>query len=70
MIAVMYVKLNLHYNSFKFITCVILVRAHVFYVTYQVQRSSAFCSGEEDVLNCFTIYGRGGHLHHVTKISA
>ena len=26
-------------------------------------------SGEEDFLNVFTIYGRGGHLGHVTKIS-
>ena len=26
-------------------------------------------SGEEDFLEVFTIYGRGGHLGHVTKIS-
>ena len=26
-------------------------------------------SGEEDFLVFFTIYGRGGHLCHVTKIS-
>ena len=25
-------------------------------------------SGEEDFLSVFTIYGRGGHLGHVTKI--
>ena len=25
--------------------------------------------GEEDVLVVFTIYGRGGHLGHVTRIS-
>ena len=25
-------------------------------------------SGEEDFLRVFTIYGRGGHLGHVTKI--
>ena len=26
-------------------------------------------SGEEDCLVVFTIYGRGGHLGHVTRIS-
>ena len=26
-------------------------------------------SGEEDFLEVFTIYGRGGHLGHVTPIS-
>ena len=26
------------------------------------------CSGEEDFLRVFTIYGRGGHLGHVTSI--
>ena len=26
------------------------------------------CSGEEDFLRVFTIYGRGGHLGHVTII--
>ena len=26
-------------------------------------------SGEEDFWRVFTIYGRGGHLGHVTKIS-
>ena len=26
-------------------------------------------SGEEDFLSVFTIYGRGGHLGHVTQIS-
>ena len=26
-------------------------------------------SGEEDFLKGFTIYGRGGHLGHVTQIS-
>ena len=26
------------------------------------------CSGEEDLLRVFTIYGRGGHLGHVTSI--
>ena len=26
-------------------------------------------SGEEDFLRVFTIYGRGGHLGHVTLIS-
>ena len=26
------------------------------------------CSGEEDFSRVFTIYGRGGHLGHVTKI--
>ena len=26
------------------------------------------CSGEEDILRVFTIYGRGGHLGHVTSI--
>ena len=26
-------------------------------------------SGEEDFRRVFTIYGRGGHLGHVTKIS-
>ena len=25
-------------------------------------------SGEEDFLSAFTIYGRGGHLGHVTRI--
>ena len=25
-------------------------------------------SGEEDFLKCFTIYGQGGHLGHVTKM--
>ena len=25
-------------------------------------------SGEEDLLRVFTIYGRGGHLDHVTSI--
>ena len=27
------------------------------------------CSGEEDFLVLFTIYGHGGHLGHVTQIS-
>ena len=26
-----------------------------------------FCSGEEDFLRVFTIYGHGGHLGHVTQ---
>ena len=26
-------------------------------------------SGEEDFLKVFTIYGRGGHLGHVTQVS-
>ena len=26
------------------------------------------CSGEEDLLRVFTIYGHGGHLGHVTSI--
>ena len=26
------------------------------------------CSGEEDFLKGFTIYGRGGHLGHVTRM--
>ena len=26
------------------------------------------CSGEEDFLRVFCIYGRGGHLGHVTSI--
>ena len=26
------------------------------------------CSGEEDFLKVFTIYGHGGHLGHVTRI--
>ena len=26
------------------------------------------CSGEEDFLKVYTIYGRGGHLGHVTSI--
>ena len=26
------------------------------------------CSGEEDFFRVFTIYGRGGHLGHVTSI--
>ena len=26
------------------------------------------CSGEEDFLRVFTIYGHGGHLSHVTRI--
>ena len=26
------------------------------------------CSGEEDFLRVFTIYGHGGHLGHVTRI--
>ena len=26
------------------------------------------CSGEEDFLRVFTIYGHGGHLCHVTSI--
>ena len=25
-------------------------------------------SGEEDIKRCFTIYGHGGHLGHVTSI--
>ena len=31
---------------------------------FQDHRNSG--SGEEDFLNVFTIYGRGGHLGHVT----
>ena len=27
-------------------------------------------SGEEDFLSVFTIYGRGGHLGHVTQMAA
>ena len=27
-------------------------------------------SGEEDILKVFTIYGRGGHLGHVTSIKS
>ena len=27
------------------------------------------CSGEEDFLRVFTIYGHGGHLGHVTRIT-
>ena len=33
---------------------------------FQDHRTSG--SGEEDVLNIFTIYGHGGHLGHVTCI--
>ena len=35
--------------------------------TYQATRSLAFGSGEEDFWKIFTIYGRGGHLGHVTQ---
>ena len=30
------------------------------------QDHGTFCSGEEDFLKVFTIYGHGGHLGHVT----
>ena len=34
------------------------------YAKFQDHRTSG--SGEEEILKVFTIYGRGGHLGHVT----
>ena len=36
------------------------------YTKYRANRPAG--SGEEDFLRVFTIYGRGGHLGHVTRI--
>ena len=43
-----------------------LGRAHIHIATYQVQMSLGFGSREEDFYRVFTLYGRGGHLGHVT----